>query len=91
MFTSSQSMHGGQETTLLTMAIPLIHHGMLFTGVPYSTKELSDTTSGGTPYGPSHVASATSSNEITPEEKAIAQSLGKRIALIASQINPIHS
>ena len=91
VFTSSQSMHGGQETTLLTMAIPLIHHGMLFAGVPYSTKELSDTTSGGTPYGPSHVASAASSNEITPEEKAIAQSLGKRIALIASQINPIHS
>ncbi|MAD28290.1 MAG: NAD(P)H:quinone oxidoreductase [Woeseiaceae bacterium] len=91
VFTSSQSMHGGQETTLLTMAIPLIHHGMLFTGVPYSTKELSNTTSGGTPYGPSHVASATSINEITLEEKVIAQSLGKRIALITSQINPIDS
>ena len=91
VFTSTSSMHGGQETTLLTMAIPLIRHCMLITGVPYSTKELSNTTSGGTPYGPRHVASTTSINEITSEEKVIAQSLGKRIALITSQINPIDS
>ena len=91
LFTSSKSQHGGQETTLLTMAIPLIHHGMLITGVPYSTKELSTTSGGGTPYGPSHVSSSDSNKGLTEDEIMIARKLGKRIASIALKLNPNHS
>lgn len=91
LFTSSQSQHGGQESTLLTMAIPLLHHGMLITGVPYSAKELSTTTGGGTPYGPSHVALNGSDEGLTQDEKVIAQTLGKRIATIALKLKPAHS
>lgn len=91
LFTSSQSQHGGQETTLLTMAIPLIHHGMLITGIPYSTKELSTTTGGGSPYGPSHVSSGDSKNGLTDDEIVIARTLGKRIASIALKLNPNQS
>lgn len=90
LFTSSKSQHGGQETTLLTMAIPLIHHGMLITGVPYSTKELSTTSGGGTPYGPSHVSSSDSNKGLTEDEIMIARKLGKRIASIALKLNPNH-
>ncbi|MDB2543747.1 NAD(P)H:quinone oxidoreductase [Woeseiaceae bacterium] len=90
LFTSSKSQHGGQETTLLTMAIPLIHHGMLITGVPYSTKELSTTSGGGTPYGPSHVSSSDSNKGLTEDEILIARKLGKRIASIALKLNPNH-
>ena len=90
LFTSSKSQHGGQETTLLTMAIPLIHHGMLITGVPYSTKELSTTSGGGTPYGPSHVSSSDSNKGLTEDEIVIARKLGKRIASIALKLNPNH-
>ena len=91
LFTSSQSQHGGQETTLLTMAIPLIHHGMLITGIPYSTKELSTTTGGGSPYGSSHVSSGDSKNGLTDDEIVIARTLGKRIASIALKLNPNQS
>lgn len=81
VFTSSSSMHGGQETTLLSMMIPLIHHGMLITGVPYSESALSTTQKGGTPYGASHVEA----DQLTSEEQAICQSQGKRIASLALQ------
>ncbi|MEC9415451.1 MAG: NAD(P)H:quinone oxidoreductase [Pseudomonadota bacterium] len=91
VFTSSKSQHGGQESTLLTMAIPLLHHGMLITGIPYSEKVLSTTSSGGTPYGPSHVSSNKSNDALTNEEMIIARSLGSRIAKIAIQLNSSHS
>jgi NAD(P)H dehydrogenase (quinone) len=86
VFTSTSSMHGGQETTLLSMMLPLLHHGMLIAGVPYSVKELSSTQSGGTPYGPSHVAHNQNS-ELTSEEKEICISYGKRFAQIISKMN----
>ena len=85
VFTSTSSMHGGQETTLISMMLPLIHHGMLIVGVPYSEKSLSTTSSGGTPYGPSHV-SHNQATELTEEEKAICLSYGKRFAEIANRI-----
>ena len=82
VFTSSSSIHGGQETTLLSMMIPLIHHGMLIAGIPYSESALSSTQKGGTPYGASHVEA----NQLTPDEQAICQSQGKRIASLALQL-----
>ena len=91
LFTSSKSQHGGQESTLLTMAIPLLHHGMLITGIPYSEKALSTTSSGGTPYGPSHVSSNQSNDVLTDEEIILARSLGARIAKIAIQLNSSRS
>ena len=87
VFTSSGSMHGGQESTLLTMAIPLLHHGMLLTGIPFSEKELSTTRDGGTPYGPSHVSDETAQKSLSPDEVSLARALGKRISRIAKQLN----
>ncbi|MFO8153311.1 NAD(P)H:quinone oxidoreductase [Thioalkalivibrio sp.] len=86
VFTSTASMHGGQETTLLSMALPLIHQGMLWVGVPYSVPELTSTSSGGTPYGPSHVAGADSQREITRDERRIAEALGERVGRLASRL-----
>lgn len=86
VFTSSSSLHGGQETVLMTMTIPLLHHGMLITGVPYTVPELNSTSSGGTPYGASHVAGLTGSNPLTSEELTICKALGKRIADIAIRL-----
>lgn len=86
VFTSTASMHGGQETTLLTMALPLIHQGMLWVGVPYSVPELTSTSSGGTPYGPSHVAGADSQREITRDERLIAEALGERVGRLAGRL-----
>ena len=80
VFTSTASMHGGQETTLLSMMLPLLHHGMIIVGVPYSVPELFTTTAGGTPYGPSHTAGQNAYREITAEEKQICIALGKRLA-----------
>lgn len=80
VFTSTSSMHGGQESTLLSMMLPLLHHGMLIVGIPYSVPELYTTTAGGTPYGPSHTAGQRADQEITPEEKQICIALGKRLA-----------
>ena len=80
VFTSTSSLHGGQESTLLSMMIPLIHHGMIISGLPYSETELLTTSSGGTPYGPSHVAGANSDLPISDEEKALCIALGKRLA-----------
>lgn len=82
-FTSSSSMHGGQESTLITMALPLIHHGMIFCGIPYTESDLSETTSGGTPYGASHLAGSKSDNPITEHESKLCKALGKRVANIA--------
>ena len=86
VFTSTSSLHGGQEATLLSMMIPLLHHGMLICGLPYAESELLTTSSGGTPYGPSHVAGAESNLPITEEEKALCLALGKRLANLASSV-----
>ena len=83
VFTSTSSMHGGQEATLLSMMLPLLHHGMVITGVPYSTAALMTTETGGTPYGPSHVAGANNQNSISADEHTISFALGKRIAELA--------
>jgi NAD(P)H dehydrogenase (quinone) len=80
VFTSTSSLHGGQETTLLTMMLPLLHHGMLILGLPYSETDLLRTTSGGTPYGPSHLAGGESNQPLTEEEKRLCQALGRRLA-----------
>lgn len=86
VFSSTASMHGGQETTLVSMMFPLIHHGCLIVGVPYSEPELTSTTSGGTPYGPSHFAGANSDNPLTDEEKKLCHALGKRLAEISLKL-----
>jgi NAD(P)H dehydrogenase (quinone) len=82
VFTSSSSMHGGQESTLLSMLNPLLHHGMLLCGLPYTEHALSKTTTGGTPYGASHVAGSSNSNPISDDEKTLCIALGKRVARI---------
>jgi len=86
VFTSTSSLHGGQETTLLTMMLPLLHHGMLLMGLPYTESELLSTSSGGTPYGPSHLAGNDSKRPLSDEEKHLCTALGKRIAAISSQL-----
>lgn len=86
VFTSSSSMHGGQESTLLSMMIPLFHHGMVISGIPYSEKALGHTTTGGTPYGASHVAGSNNQFPISDDEKALCLALGKRIATIAKKL-----
>jgi len=83
VFTSSQTMHGGQESTLLSMLTPLLHHGMVLAGIPFTQPELPATRSGGTPYGASHVTSASTNGELTAEESQLARSLGRRIAMLA--------
>lgn len=80
VFTSSATMHGGQESTLLSMLLPLLHHGMLVLGIPFSEPLLSTTRSGGTPYGASHVAGADDATALTEEEKQLARALGRRMA-----------
>jgi len=80
VFTSSSSMHGGQESTLITMMMPLLHHGMVVLGLPYSEPDLMSTQSGGTPYGASHVAGSDSKLPVTEEEKRLCHALGKRLA-----------
>ena len=86
VFTSTGSLHGGQETTLLTMAIPLLHHGMVYAGLPYSLPELSTTRSGGTPYGASHVSFNRDNDSLSEEEKTLAKALGARIAELAVKL-----
>lgn len=90
VFTSTASMHGGQETTLLTMMVPLLHHGMLITGLPYSNAELSDTTSGGTPYGASHWAGSDSSKKLDDNEAKLCRALGKRVAQAATALKQVN-
>ncbi len=86
VFTSTSSLHGGQEATLLSMMIPLLHHGMLISGLPYSESELLTTSTGGTPYGPSHVAGANSDLPLSDDEKALCMALGKRLAKLALKL-----
>jgi len=86
VFTSTSSLHGGQESTLLSMALPLIHHGMLIVGIPWTEEALSTTTSGGTPYGASHVTWSRNNDKLSDEEKVLAQALGKRVAEIAGKL-----
>lgn len=83
VFSSSGSMHGGQESTLLSMMIPLLHHGMLIVGIPYSVKELAETKTGGTPYGVTHHAGSQGELPISSDEKKLAVAQGKRLAQIA--------
>lgn len=85
LFTSTSSLHGGQETTLLSMALPLIHHGMIYVGIPWSEEAMSTTTTGGTPYGASHV-SWSRVYELSDDEKSLAQALGRRVAEIARKL-----
>ena len=80
VFTASSSLHGGQETTLLSMMLPLFHHGMLLLGLPYSESGLMDTDAGGTPYGASIFAGPSNDREITPIESSLCSALGKRLA-----------
>ncbi len=86
LFTSTSSMHGGQESTLLSMMLPLLHHGMVILGLPYSEPELATTQNGGTPYGASHVAGLTSDMPITDAEKKLCLALGKRLAITALKL-----
>jgi NAD(P)H dehydrogenase (quinone) len=87
VFTSSQTMHGGQESTLLAMMLPLLHHGMLIVGIPYTEAALTDTRSGGSPYGASHVAgTATSRGALSAAEQSLARTLGARVAAMALKL-----
>ena len=87
VFTSTGSMHGGQEMTLFNMLTFLLHHGMICVGSPYSVKAMNETKSGGTPYGPSHVSSFNNSIELTPHEYEIAHATGQRIAKIINSLD----
>jgi NAD(P)H dehydrogenase (quinone) len=86
LFTSTTSMHGGQETTLIAMMLPLMHHGMVIVGIPYTIPELMATTGGGTPYGASHVSGPTSEKPITEEERVLCMALGTRLAEVALKL-----
>jgi NAD(P)H dehydrogenase (quinone) len=86
LFTSTSTMHGGQESTLLSMALPLLHHGMLLVGVPFTESRLTSTSSGGTPYGASHVAGARGDNPISEDERELARALGRRLADITRRL-----
>ena len=86
VFTSTASMHGGQESTLLSMHLPLLHHGCLIVGIPFTETALSHTTSGGTPYGASHVAGAADDPQPTDDEAVLARALGRRVADIAQRL-----
>jgi NAD(P)H dehydrogenase (quinone) len=86
VFTSTSTMHGGQESTLLTMALPLLHHGMLLLGLPFTEAALGATRSGGTPYGASHIAGAAGDNPISDHERELARALGRRLADTARKL-----
>jgi NAD(P)H dehydrogenase (quinone) len=86
VFTSSSSMHGGQESTLLSMMLPLLHHGMLVAGLPYSEPDLATTRDGGTPYGPSHMAGIDNRQPVSEAETRLARALGRRLASLAARL-----
>ena len=88
LFTSTSTLHGGQETTLLSMMLPLLHHGMLIVGLPYTEPELTLTRSGGTPYGASHTAGTASDEPLTEHEKKLCMALGRRLAQITLKLAP---
>lgn len=85
-FTSTGSLHGGQETTLLTMMMPLLHHGMVLCGLPYSESALNETATGGTPYGPTHWAGTGAQNPLSEHEKILCQAFGERLARLATKL-----
>ena len=87
VFTSTSTMHGGQESTLLSMMTPLLHHGCILVGIPYTEPALTSTRSGGTPYGASHVAGGKDDIEPTAEEAQLARALGKRLAGVAAKLS----
>jgi NAD(P)H dehydrogenase (quinone) len=87
VFTSTATLHGGQETTLLSMMLPLLHHGMLIVGLPYTEPELYSTTSGGAPYGATHVAGMTGERPVSEEEKRLCMALGRRLADAALKLS----
>ncbi|MGZ5033683.1 MAG: NAD(P)H:quinone oxidoreductase [Usitatibacter sp.] len=86
VFSSTASMHGGQETTLISMMLPLLHHGMVIVGLPYTEPDLNATRSGGTPYGATHVSGAANDRPLSDEESRLAFALGKRLASLAKKI-----
>lgn len=86
VFTSTSTMHGGQESTLLSMMLPLLHHGMLLLGLPYTEPQLTATAEGGTPYGASHVAGPNNDRPLSAAEKELCRALGKRLALTAQRL-----
>lgn len=86
VFTSTASLHGGQETTLVSMMLPLLHHGMLIVGLPYTLAEVNNTTSGGTPYGASHWAGPADDRPLSDDERALCLALGKRLAETAMRL-----
>ena len=86
VFTSTQTLHGGQETTLLSMMMPLLHHGMLIMGIPYTEPDLTSTRSGGTPYGASHTAGVGNDQPISEHEKRLCIALGRRLAQLAVKL-----
>jgi len=86
VFTSTSTLHGGQETTLVSMMLPLIHHGMLIMGIPYTQKDLTSTRSGGTPYGASHLAGPHNNIAISDEEQRLCIALGRRLASVAARL-----
>lgn len=88
VFTASSTMHGGQESTLLTMLVPLLHHGMVVAGIPYTEPRLTSTRSGGTPYGASHVSGSGEPQPLTEDEAVLARALGKRLAGLARRLAP---
>ena len=87
VFTSTATLHGGQETTLVSMMLPLLHHGMVIVGIPYTEPELTSTTSGGTPYGASHHAGGAGGQPITEHERKLCIALGRRLAEIALKLS----
>ncbi len=86
VFTSTSSLHGGQESTLLSMMLPLLHHGMIISGIPYSESDLTKTRSGGSPYGATHVSGLDSQPELTEEEARLCRALGRRVASLAVKL-----
>jgi len=86
VFTSTQSLHGGQEATLLSMMLPLLHHGMYLVGLPYTERSLNETGAGGTPYGASHFAGPLDNPTLTDHERSLAQALGRRVAALAVRL-----
>ena len=87
VFSSTSSMHGGQETTLVSMMLPLLHHGMVIVGIPYTEPDLNSTRSGGTPYGATHVSGTANDRPVNDEEARLAFALGKRLATIARKLS----
>jgi len=86
VFTSTSTMHGGQESTLLSMMLPLLHHGMLLVGLPFTEAAIDATTTGGTPYGASHVTGVANDRPISDDERTLARALGRRVAEIAARL-----